>query len=87
MLHKVTSLAFYVHSSKALIYFLESCVHSKNFQAQYYVFSLQKFPDDIKEVFGLLTNITFPKWLTEEQLEKGMEQLEELTSHFLDEAK
>ena len=48
---------------------------------------VQKYPDDIKEIFGLLSDISLPKWLTEEQHENGMEQLKELTELFLDEAK
>lgn len=50
-------------------------------------FVAQKYPDDIKEIFSLLSNITFPKWLMEKQHETGMSELEDLTGLLLDEAK
>ncbi|KAK7116580.1 hypothetical protein V1264_002240 [Littorina saxatilis] len=47
----------------------------------------KKYPEDIKEIFSLLSAITFPKWLTEEQYQRGMNALKNLSSDFLDEAK
>ncbi|KAL8602242.1 hypothetical protein ACOMHN_022755 [Nucella lapillus] len=47
----------------------------------------KKYPEDIKEIFGLLSVVTFPKWLTEKQLKKGQENLEDLTEKILNEAK
>ncbi|KAL8602241.1 hypothetical protein ACOMHN_022754 [Nucella lapillus] len=51
------------------------------------VLKWNKHPEDIKEMFGLLSVVTFPKWLTERQLENGHRQLEYLTRTTLEEAK
>ncbi|XP_076465519.1 LOW QUALITY PROTEIN: uncharacterized protein LOC143297198 [Babylonia areolata] len=46
----------------------------------------KKYPEDLRELFTLLGGLTFPRWLTEKQVEAGNKQLEDLTKDVLKEA-
>ncbi|XP_070174801.1 uncharacterized protein [Littorina saxatilis] len=68
---------------------LPQCIMTarKAMREQGKVLKWKKYPEDIKEIFALMCEVTFPKWLTEKQMEKGMTEFENLSSYFLDEAK
>jgi hypothetical protein len=41
----------------------------------------------MKEIFALMSDISFPKWLDGKQLEEGIKNLKDLAQHFLEAAK
>ncbi|KAK7501739.1 hypothetical protein BaRGS_00007170 [Batillaria attramentaria] len=47
----------------------------------------KKYPEEVGQIFEVLSKVSYPDWLTEKEMEEGIKQLEQLVEHFLDEIK